>query len=56
MKADVLRVTRRFSADNAVAARIILADPLKYAGLPLIWARLFLECSQKERPYGRKTA
>lgn len=27
---------------NELAARIILADPVKYAGLPLIWARLWV--------------
>lgn len=29
-------------AGNALAARIILADPGRYAGLPLIWAQLWM--------------
>lgn len=32
---------------NALAARIILSDPVKYAGLPLVWARLWMD-RQKE--------
>ena len=28
-----------FTAANLAAARVILANPVKYAGLPLEWAR-----------------
>jgi hypothetical protein len=38
-------------AGNDLAARIILADPVKYAGLPLIWAQLWT--SQQKEAYGR---
>jgi hypothetical protein len=33
----------RFDRDNAEAAATILADPDRYAGAPLEWARLFVE-------------
>jgi hypothetical protein len=34
---------QRWTEGNEQAARIILADPERYAGLPLIWARLWVE-------------
>jgi hypothetical protein len=30
------------AAGNELAARIILANPVRYAGLPLMWARLWM--------------
>jgi hypothetical protein len=33
---------------NEIAARIIVADPVKYAGLPLMWALLWMERHQRE--------
>jgi hypothetical protein len=36
-----------FHAKNTAPASVILADPLLYAGLPLIWAQLFLERQQE---------
>jgi hypothetical protein len=39
-----LRSGKRVSkADNEQAAAIILADPRRYAGLPVIWAQLWME-------------
>jgi hypothetical protein len=32
-----------FDADNRRAAWIILSDPARYGGLPLAWAKLWLE-------------
>jgi hypothetical protein len=32
-----------YDGANAEAARIILADPVRYAGLPLEWARMWQE-------------
>jgi hypothetical protein len=40
--------TASIAAGNDIAARIILADPAKYAGLALMWARLWMECHRKE--------
>jgi len=37
------KVAASFAARNELAARIILANPVKYAGLPVIWARLWME-------------
>jgi hypothetical protein len=42
-----LRSVRKVSQEgNEQAARIILADSERYAGLPLIWARLWVEKAQ----------
>jgi hypothetical protein len=30
------------AAGNELAARIILADPVRYAGLPMMWARMWM--------------
>jgi hypothetical protein len=35
--------TKVFHSGNEEAARIILADPKRYAGLPLEWAKLWRE-------------
>jgi hypothetical protein len=32
-----------FDASNAIAARIILADAVRYGGLPLMWAELWVK-------------
>ncbi|HKD45176.1 MAG TPA: hypothetical protein VKD24_05920 [Candidatus Angelobacter sp.] len=49
-----------FDADNRRAAEIILADPEKYAGLPLIWAELWMknhpQASAAEEEAQRKAA
>jgi hypothetical protein len=42
IKGDIEAVIARFEEDNLMAARIILADPQKYSGLPQEWARTFL--------------
>jgi hypothetical protein len=39
IKGDVNAVIAVFDEQNSEAARIILADPAKYAGLPLEWDR-----------------
>ena len=31
-----------FDRDNTRAAQVIIANPQRYTGLPLIWAQLFL--------------
>jgi hypothetical protein len=41
------KVVREIAIGNQLAARIILANPVKYDGLPLIWARLWVR-RQKE--------
>lgn len=44
-----------YAAGNALAARIILADPGRYDGLPVIWARLYLSTAtypHVEAPHG----
>jgi hypothetical protein len=40
---NALRLTEKYDAGNREAAEIILADPERYAGLPLEWARLWME-------------
>lgn len=45
---------RKFAATSAAndeAARIFLADPVKHAGLRLLWARLYLGLTTIEREY-----
>jgi hypothetical protein len=37
-----VKVAASIAAGNELAARIILADPVKYAGLPVMWARLWM--------------
>lgn len=39
------------AAGNELAARIILADPARYAGLPVIWAQLW-----RKNEYERQTS
>jgi hypothetical protein len=38
-----MKTSYHFDADNRRAARIILADPEKHAGLALAWAKLWRE-------------
>jgi len=38
-----------YDRGNRAAARIILSDPARYAGLPLAWAKLWME--QHQKPY-----
>ena len=50
-----LRLSEKYDAGNRETAEIILADPERYAGLPLEWARLWMErhltaLDQKGRP------
>jgi hypothetical protein len=41
-----VKITRRaklYAQENLEAARIILADPARHAGIAVLWARLLLE-------------
>lgn len=49
MKTDIRDKLARYDRDNAVAARIILADPERYAGAQLVWARMWTENRDKKR-------
>jgi hypothetical protein len=49
---------RNFDRDNDQSARIILADPERYAGLPLEWARLWMSRQgiQRKKPVSASMA
>jgi hypothetical protein len=38
-----MKIAKGIAAGNELAARIILADPVKYAGLMVEWAELWME-------------
>ena len=49
MSANIREKLEKYDRDNRIAARIILADPERYAGLPLIWARMWTENHKEKR-------
>jgi hypothetical protein len=49
VKGDINAVIRQYEETNLAAARIILADPGKYAGLPLEWVRMFIDRHNHEK-------
>ncbi len=42
MKQTIQQKTDRIDAGNREAAEVILADPVRFAGAQLIWARLWM--------------
>jgi hypothetical protein len=49
INAKRIKLWRCSGCGHDYAARIILADPGKYAGLPLEWARIFIDRHNHEK-------
>lgn len=52
VRATAASVRSKWDADNLMAAKIIVADPVKYAGGCLEWARLVLGRLEREQQAG----
>jgi hypothetical protein len=54
-KPSLVAQEAEYDRQNAEIARQFLADPLKYAGIRLEWARLFMERYRAKRERTRTT-